>query len=89
MPVAENAHRGQTYRRMYGCTDGTEFTGPLPALPGVQKGVFLNTLLGTLASTLLGNMLAVKGIVRAGYGNKQERGIVRAGYGSSIKKKYF
>ena len=28
-------------------------------------------LLGILASTLLGNMLTGKGIVRAGYGNKQ------------------
>ena len=35
-----------------------------------QKGGFLSMLLGTLASNLLGNMLAVKGNVRAGYGNK-------------------
>ena len=35
-----------------------------------QKGGFLSMLLGTLASTLLGNMLAGNGIVRAGYGNK-------------------
>ena len=34
-----------------------------------QKGGFLSILLGTLASTLLGNMLTGKGIVRAGYGN--------------------
>ena len=39
-------------------------------------------LFGTLASTLLGNMLAGKGIVRGGYGNKQGKGIVRAGYGN-------
>ena len=51
-----------------------------------QKEGFLNTLLGTLASTLLGNMLAGKRIVRAGYGNKQGESIARAGYGSSIKK---
>ena len=51
-----------------------------------QKGRFLGILLGTLASTLLGNMLEVKRIVRAGYGNKQGEGIFRAGYGSSIKK---
>ena len=51
-----------------------------------QKVGFLSMLLGTLASTLLGNMLAGKGIVRAGYGNNQGEGIVRAGYGSSIKK---
>ena len=51
-----------------------------------QTGGYLSMLLGTLGSTLLGNMLAGKGIVRAGYGNKQGKGIVRAGYGSSIKK---
>ena len=45
-----------------------------------QKGGFLSMLLGTLGASLLGNMLAGKGIVRAGYGNKQGRGIVRAGY---------
>ena len=52
-----------------------------------QKGGFLSMLLGTLASTLLGNMLAGKGIVRAGYRNKQGKGIERAGYGYSIKKR--
>ena len=31
-------------------------------------------------------MLTGKGIVRAGYENKQGEGIVRVGYGSSIKK---
>ena len=36
-------------------------------------------MLGTLAS-LLGNMLAGEGIVRAGYRNKRGKGIVRAGY---------
>ena len=51
-----------------------------------QTGGYLSMLLGTLGSTVLGNMLAGKGIVRAGYGNKQGKGIVRAGYGSSIKK---
>ena len=29
-------------------------------------------LLGTLLASLLGNLLAGKGIVRAGYGNKKE-----------------
>ena len=43
-------------------------------------------LLVTLASSLLGKMLAGKGIIRAGYGNKQGEGTVRAGYGSSSKK---
>ena len=40
-------------------------------------------LLGTLAASLLGNMLAMlagKGIVRAGSGNKKAKGIGRAGY---------
>ena len=41
-----------------------------------QKGGFLSMLLGTLGAHLLGNMLASKGVIRAG-----ERGI-RAGYGS-------
>ena len=39
-------------------------------------------LLGSLGASLLGNMLAGKGIVRAGYGNKEGKGILRAGYGS-------
>ena len=64
-----------------------------------QKGQFLGMLLGTLGASLLGNMLIGKGIVRAGYGNKEGKGILRsgyenkegkgilrAGYGSSIKK---
>ena len=38
-------------------------------------------LLGTLGASLLGNMLAGKGIVRAGSRNKKGKGIVRAGYG--------
>ena len=51
-----------------------------------QKEGFPSTLLGTLASTLLGNMLAGRGIVRAGYGNKQGKRILIARYGSSIEK---
>ena len=31
---------------------------------------------------MLGNMLTGKGIVRAGYGNKEGKGIVRDGYGN-------
>ena len=46
-----------------------------------QKGGFLSMLLGTLGASLLGNLLAGKGIVRAGSGNKKGKGIVRAGYG--------
>ena len=43
-----------------------------------QKGIFLSRLLGTLGSSLLRNLLAGKGIVRAGSGNKKGKGIVRA-----------
>ena len=39
-------------------------------------------ILGTLLASLLGNVLTGKGIVRAGYGNKQGKGILRAFYGS-------
>ena len=46
-----------------------------------QKGRFLSKLLGTLGASLLGNLLAGKGIVRAGSGNKKGKGIVRAGTG--------
>ena len=38
-----------------------------------QRGGFLNMLLGTLGATLLSNMLAGKGVVRAGSGNKKEK----------------
>ena len=38
-------------------------------------------LLGTLGASLLGNLLAGKGVVRAGSGNKKGKGIVRAGTG--------
>ena len=46
-----------------------------------QNGAFLSVLLGTLGVSLLGNLLAGKGIVRAGSGNKKGKGIVRAGTG--------
>ena len=36
-------------------------------------------LLGTLGAGLFGNLLAGKGILRAGSGNKKGKGIVRAG----------
>ena len=42
-----------------------------------QKGL-LSMLLGTLGASLLRNLLAGKGIVRAGSGNKKGKGIVRA-----------
>ena len=41
-----------------------------------QTGGFLSMLLGTLAASLLGNMLAGRGFIRAG------EGTIRAGYGS-------
>ena len=43
-------------------------------------------LLGILGASLLGNLLAEKGIVRAGSGNKKEKGIVRASFGNKIGK---
>ena len=46
-----------------------------------QKGGFLGMLLGTLGESLLENMLAGKGIVRAGSENKKGKGILRDGYG--------
>ena len=47
-------------------------------------------LLAALGASLLGNMLAGKGVVRAGYSSK-EKGIIRTGYGSkgsSFKKTF-
>ena len=57
-----------------------------------QRGEFLSTLLGTLAASLLGNLLTGgKDIMRAGEGSIVSRtkgkGIVRAGKGSGSKKK--
>ena len=49
-----------------------------------QKGGFLSKLLGTLVASLLGNMLAGKGTVIAGYGSKGGKEIIRAGYGSKL-----
>ena len=46
-----------------------------------QNGRFLSMLLGTLGASLLENLLAGKGIVRASSRNKKGKGIVRAGYG--------
>ena len=45
-----------------------------------QKGGFLSTLLGILGTSLLENILAGKGIARAGSGNKKRKGILKAGY---------
>ena len=48
-----------------------------------QKGRFLNMLLGLLGLSLLGNILAGKGI------NRAEKGFIKAAYGSSVKNKDF
>ena len=48
-----------------------------------QKGGFLSMLLGTLGASLLGNILAGKGMNRAG------EGFIRASYRYSIKNKDF
>ena len=64
-----------------------------------QKGGFLSELLGTLGASLLENILAGKGINRAGEGTivksvgeetkskRQGWGIVRAGYGNKKDRK--
>ena len=51
-----------------------------------RKGGFFSMLLGPLGSSLLGNLLSGKWIVRAGSGHKNQKGkgIVRAGYGNKI-----
>ena len=46
-----------------------------------QRGGFLSTLLGTVGASLLGKILAGKGVYRAG------EGIVRAGYGNKKGQK--
>ena len=51
-----------------------------------QKGGFLSMFLGTLGASLLGNLLAGRGIVRAGSGNKKGKEIVRAGSGNKNGK---
>ena len=51
-----------------------------------HKGGFLGMLLGTLAASLLGNMLTGKGIVRAGYGKGRRKGNVMSRLW--IKKKF-
>ena len=55
-----------------------------------QKGGFLSMLLGTLGASLFGNLLAGRGIYRAGKGKEVLRageGIVRAGYGHPSQNK--
>ena len=52
----------------------------------MQKGGFLNMLLGTLGASLLGNLLSGKGTVRVGFGNKKGEGIVKASSGNKRGK---
>ena len=47
-----------------------------------QKGGFFSIFLGTLAASLLGNLLIGKGVYRAGKGKC--KGIARAGYGNNM-----
>ena len=49
-----------------------------------QTGGFLGILLGTSGASLLGNLLAWKGMLRTGYGNKKEKGAVRISYGNKM-----
>ena len=44
--------------------------GVTKTIKNKQKRGFLGMLLGTLGASLLGNMLTEKGMLRAGYGNK-------------------
>ena len=49
-----------------------------------QKGGFLGMLFVTLGASLLGNMLTGKGVLIAGYRNKEREGISRSVYGSKM-----
>ena len=53
--------------------------GVTETIKNKKKRGFLSMLLGTLGAGLLGNLLAGKGIIRAGSWNKKRKGIVRAG----------
>ena len=57
-----------------------------------QKGGFLSLLLGTLGASLLGNILAGRGINRAEKGrgiNRAGEGVLRTGYGICVSKMDF
>ena len=57
-----------------------------------QKEGFPSMLLGTLGASLLGNLLTVSGINRAGKGrgiNRAGEGVLRAGYGRHSSKMDF
>ena len=53
-----------------------------------QKKGFLGILLCTLGASLLGNMVTGKGMLRAGYGNKEGKGMLKTGYRALIKKNW-
>ena len=46
-----------------------------------QKG---GMLLGTIGASLLGNISTGKGMLRAGYRNKERKGVLRACYGKGM-----
>ena len=57
-----------------------------------QKGGFLSMLFCTLGASLLGNILPGRGMNRAGKGrgiSRTDEGIVRAGYGNENNKTDF
>ena len=45
---------------------------------------FQESYFGTLGASLLGKMLAEKGVLKTGYGNKEGKGMLRACYGNKI-----
>ena len=49
-----------------------EVTRTLKIKTSEPKGVYVRMLLDTLPSTLLGNVLKGRGLLRTGYGNKKE-----------------
>ena len=51
-----------------------------------QKGGFLSVLLGILGASFSENLLAGKGIVRAGSGNNKGKGIIRTASGDKKGK---
>ena len=54
----------------------------------ILSGISMISMLsGTLGASLLGNLFAGKGIVRAGSGNNRGKGIIRAGSGDLSQNK--
>ena len=54
--------------KILGCYCFTRVSETIQKEVKERKGGFLSILLGTLGTSLLGNMLAGKGIIRVGYG---------------------